>query len=227
MIAALIDFLFPRLCLGCASLLEKYEKYACLICQHNAAQTDFHLLENNKLKIQFNGLIPLEYAFAQFYYKKDTLIKKYIHQLKYNKQEKIGEILAKWYAIYLKDNLFIKDIDLILAVPIHKKRKQERGYNQVHLYIKTLSKELNIPYDFTTLKRIKNTNTQTKKDKKNRFEIVFGAFKLNTINNLNGKHILLIDDVITTGATLEACWEVLKEVPQLKISILSIAYADS
>lgn len=227
MIEKILSFLFPKLCYGCFTNLNSYEKYLCINCIHNAPLTGFHLNENNLLKSNFKGLVPLEFAYALFYYKKETGVQECIHQLKYKKQEKIGLFFGKWFSEVLKNNENLKSVDIILPVPIHTKRKIERSYNQVHLFVETISTELNIVYDFKALKRIKHTNTQTKKNKKNRFNLLEHAFDLNTGHNLENKHILLVDDVVTTGATIEACWLTLKKVPNIKISLLSIAYAES
>ena len=184
-------------------------------------------MENNEVFQKFYGRIPLEFGAALFYFHKKGIVQEMIHTLKYKGQQEISETIGHWYAEELKELEQLKSIDMIIPVPIHKKRLKERGYNQVEGFGKALSRAFNIPYNDQLLHRKIHTKTQTKKNLLGRTELSSNVFTVSFSENHHGNHFLLIDDVITTGATLETCYRALREIPNAKISIVCMAMAHS
>jgi ComF family protein len=223
----IINLFFPAVCAGCNSLLTPNEKVICTICRHNIPLTHQHISPNNEAFKKFYGRIPLEYASALLYFHKKGIAQELIHKLKYKGHQEIGTVLGDWYAQDLKDAVILKTVDAIIPVPLHKRKYRERGYNQVTTFGKALSSELNVPYNDSLLKRKVYSKTQSKKSLLGRNEGIKTIFDVSFTENDHGKHFLLIDDVITTGATLEACSRALLTIPGSKISIVCMAMAQS
>jgi len=224
MLKYLINLLFPKLCLGCNSLLLNNEEIICSECNHYLPYTNHHILENNDTTKKFYGIIPIEFSASMLYFHQKGIIQNMIHNLKYKNRQEVGTLLGKWYAKDLKSVDKIKTISEIIPVPLHKKRLEERGYNQITTFCEALSNELKIPYNPNLLYRSRYSKTQTKKDKENRKDIVNSLFDVNFIEADHNKHFLLVDDVMTSGATLEACAKALLKIPNCKVSIVTIAY---
>lgn len=227
MLKNLINLLFPNLCNGCTSLLLENEWLICTKCRHELPLTQHHLNPNNYIATKFYGILPIEFCSAMLYFHKDGIVQNLIHQLKYKNKSEIGTLLGKWYAHDLHQIVATQNFSAIIPVPLHKKKLKERGYNQVTSFCKALSEQLQIELNDQLLIRTTYSKSQTKKNKEARatdqevlFEAVFSPSD-------HGKHFLLVDDVITTGATLEACGKALLQIPNAKISILTIAYTDS
>lgn len=227
MLKSLINLFFPKLCNGCNALLLNNEDVICAKCRHELPLTYHHLIENNEIKTKFYGLLLIEFAAAMLYFHEKGIAQALIHNLKYRKQQEIGSVLGDLFGSELKETRKLPQIDFIIPTPIHKKRFQERGYNQVTTFCEALSKQLEIPVDTSVLFRAKHTKTQTRKSKEKRAEIMANNFQVMYKEYHIGKHFLLIDDVITTGATIEACAKAVLEIPNAKISLLSIAYTQS
>lgn len=227
MFKSLLHLFFPKLCNGCNSLLLNNESVICVKCRHNLPYTYHHQIENNDIMSKFYGILPVEQATAMLYFHSKGIVQELIHNLKYRKQQEIGTILGTIYAHELMDANKIPKVDYIIPTPIHKKRLQDRGYNQVTTFCEALSKELKIPIENDVLFRIKHTKTQTKKSKAKRAELMSNNFEIKAKDHHIGKHYLLVDDVITSGATIEACAKALLEIPNSKVSLLAIAYTQS
>ena len=219
----LLNLFFPKSCAGCHSFLLSDEKVICTQCRHEVPLTNHHKIEGNEIFQKFYGRIPLEYGSALFYFHKKGIVQEMIHKLKYKGQEEIGETIGNWYSEELQHLEQIKKIDYIIPVPLHKKRFRERGYNQVEGFGKALSENLKIPYDDQLLYRKLYTKTQTKKDLLGRADVIATVFDVSFSENHIGKHFLLIDDVLTTGSTLEACSRAILKIPNAKISIVCMA----
>jgi ComF family protein len=223
MINHLINLFFPKSCAGCHAFLLTDELVICTQCRHEIPLTNHHKIEQNEVVQKFYGRIPLEFGASLFYFHKKGIVQEMMHKLKYKGQEEVGETIGNWYAEELKNLEQIKTIDYIIPVPLHKKRLRERGYNQVAGFGKAMSKNLNIPYEDQLLQRKLYTKTQTKKDLLGRIEVIDKVFDVAFSEYHHGKHFLLIDDVITTGSTLEACSRALLKIPDAKISIVCMA----
>lgn len=224
MFSNLIHLFFPKLCNGCNVLLLKNEHCICTKCRYELPFTHHHLLEYNEITQKFYGIITLEYASAMLYFENKGIVQQMIHNLKYRNQQEIGTILGTIYGNELKKNNKLETIDYIIPTPIHKKRRSERGYNQVTTFCEALSKELNLPIATDLLFRKKHTKTQTRKNKTDRASLNQEDFMLENELNYVNSHFLIVDDVITSGATIEAISKKLLQVNDSKISIVSIAY---
>lgn len=227
MFKSIINLFFPKVCSGCKSFLLTNENVICTTCRHNIPLTNHHLNPENEAFKKFYGRIPVESVSALLYFHKKGIVQELIHSLKYRGHQEIGTVLGDWYAAELKDLELIKTIDVIIPVPIHKKRLRERGYNQVTTFGLALSKNLEIPFNTTLLQRKVYSKTQSKKNFLGRTEGIDAVFDVSFTEEDHNKHFLLIDDVITTGATLEACSHALLKIPGAKISIICMAMAHS
>jgi ComF family protein len=227
MLHHLINLFFPKSCAGCESFLLSNENVICTQCRHEIPLTNHHKIENNEIFQKLYGRIPIEYGSALFYFHKKGIVQEMIHKLKYKGQEEIGATIGDWYASELKNIEQMKNIDYIIPVPLHKKRLRERGYNQVESFGKAIASNLEIPYDKGLLHRNLHTQTQTRKDFLGRADVISTVFDVNFSERHHGRHFLLIDDVITTGSTLEACSRAILKIPDAKISIICMAMAHS
>jgi ComF family protein len=227
MFKSIINLFFPPVCAGCHSFLLSNENVICTICRHNIPLTNHHLNPDNEAFKKFYGRIPVEYVSALLYFHKKGIVQELIHNLKYKGQEEIGSVLGAWFAEDLKNSPIILSVDEIIPVPLHKRKLRERGYNQVTNFGNALSNGLNISYNPNILVRNIYSKTQSKKTLLNRSDGIDTIFDVSFSEKDHNKHFLLIDDVITTGSTLEACSHALMKIPGAKISIVCMAMAHS
>ena len=227
MFESLINLFFPKVCSGCSSFLLTNENVICTVCRHDIPLTNHHLIINNDAFKKFYGRIPVLHASALFYFHKKGIVQQLIHNLKYKGHEEIGAILGEWYAEDLKTIALLHTADEIIPVPLHRRKLKERGYNQVTTFGKSLSTRLKIDYNDSLLKRNVYSKTQSKKTLLGRTEGIETIFSVTFTEKDHNKHFLLIDDVITTGATLEACSRALLQIPGAKISVVCMAMAHS
>ncbi|MGZ9734591.1 ComF family protein [Flavobacterium sp. GNP002] len=227
MFESVINLFFPKVCSGCSSFLLSNENVICTVCRHEIPLTNHHLNPENDAFKKFYGRIPVVHTSALFYYHKKGIVQELIHNLKYKGHEEIGTILGEWYAEDLKTIDLLQSVDEIIPVPLHRRKLKERGYNQVTAFGTALSSSLNIDYNDTILVRNVYSKTQSKKNLLGRTEGIESTFDVSFTNKDHNKHFLLIDDVITTGATLEACSRALLKIPGAKISIVCMAMAQS
>jgi len=223
----LINVLFPKVCSGCSNHLLSNENVICTICRHEIPLTNHHLNPENEAIKKFYGKIPVEFASTLVYFHKKGIVQEMIHNLKYRGHEEIGAVLGEWQAENLKTLLITNSFDEIIPVPLHKKRLKERGYNQVSSFGLALSKKLKINYNPNILSRSVYSKTQVKKNLLNRTEVLEHIFEVNFSEKDHDKHFLLIDDVLTTGSTLEACGRELLKIPGAKISVVCMAMSHS
>ncbi|HKJ07327.1 MAG TPA: phosphoribosyltransferase family protein [Flavobacteriaceae bacterium] len=223
-LTSIVELFFPTICYCCDSQLTEGEKHICLNCRFDLPTTNFTKLEGNIVEQAFYGRIPIVAATALFYFYKEGKIQKLIHQLKYRGEQNVGVFTGKWLGQELKDSARFNTIDCVIPVPLHKKKLKKRGYNQVEKFGKTLATILNVDYIDNVLVKVTATKTQTHKIRFDRWKNVSELFTIQNSQLIANKHILLIDDVITTGATLEACYKALNKANNINISIASIAY---
>lgn len=227
MFKSLINLFFPKVCSGCSSFLLSNENVICTVCRHDIPLTNHHLNPENEAFKKFYGRIPVMHTSALFYFHKKGIVQELIHNLKYKGHEEIGAILGEWYADDLKTIDLLQSVDEIIPVPLHRRKLKERGYNQVTAFGKALSSSLNVIYNDSLLIRNVYSKTQSKKNLLGRTEGIESTFDVTFTEKDHNKHFLLIDDVITTGSTLEACSRALLKIPGAKISIVCMAMAQS
>lgn len=220
-----ISLFYPNNCLACGNNLFKNEHIICTSCLFHLPKTNYHLEKENQISKIFWGRTNIEMATACYFFIKSSKIQHLIHQLKYKGKKEIGIYIGEIYGKELIKSENFQNIDIIIPVPLHTKKERIRGYNQSEMFAIGLSSGMNIPFNTQTLIRTYASETQTKKNRFKRWENVKEIFDLKNPENIENKHILLIDDVITTGATLEACANILNTINGVKISIASIAFA--
>ena len=218
----ILNIIYPSLCCSCGKALTRNEDLICFSCRNLLPKVSDVDFQNNELTNRFFGKMDVTFASSFFYYYKDGITQKILHQFKYNNYPEIGELLGKWFAYDLAENNIPDDIDLIIPVPLHPKKERKRGYNQSQYFAKGLSEVTAIPTDFETLERIQHQKSQTLKTKEQRWKNVKDAFRVLDKQNIENRHILLVDDIITTGATLEACGSQLYRNGAAQISIVTI-----
>lgn len=223
----LLSVIFPSGCAGCSTLLLKNEKIICTKCIHNLALTHHFNLKNHEIDRVFYGLLPYEFAASLLYFTKKGITQQLMHQLKYKNRPEIGTFLADFFTNNLKQIEAIKTVDYIISVPIHTSRLQQRGYNQVSSFAETLGKNLEIPVLEGVLIKDKNQKSQITNSKADRLKQIQNVFTIQKSEKIEGKHILLVDDIFTTGATMEACAKEILRVPNTKVSLLTMAYTQS
>lgn len=219
----IINLFYPKTCLHCRNHLNKHEDFLCMHCLADLPFTDFTNWENNPMEKTFTGRIPVVESTALLFFRKKGITQHLIHLLKYKGEESVGKFMGDMLGKTMKESTRFKSLDGIIVVPLHPKKQKERGYNQLSLFAETLSKYLNIPVIDDVLIKVKTSETQTLKDRLNRFEKLNEKFKMINPEHITGKHLLLVDDVITTGATLEACAIELLKADKTKISIATMA----
>jgi len=224
MLNSLIDLFFPKICYACGNAIESKLNHICLHCRHDLPRVDtFILQEDNPIEKIFWGRLQIEKATSFLQYQKDGKVQNLLYYLKYKGIKEIGISLGELTALELKETSFFNDIDLLLPVPIHRRKMKKRGFNQSHLIAEGVSKVSAIKVDKTAVQKIINTPSQTKKGRFQRWENVASSFKVIDNTALEQKHILIIDDVVTTGATIEALGLELLKLEGVKLSLLTIA----
>lgn len=209
----------------CDHILINKERVICTNCRHELPVTNFPLDNDNPVQKVFYGRVKIEYATSLLLFSKKGNVQKLIHQLKYRGHREISEFLGAWMGARLaEENLGLK-IDAVIPVPLHKKKLKSRGFNQVEDFGREIARKLEVPYLDHVLLKTSFTSTQTLKARLSRWSNIEETFILANPELIINKHILMVDDIITTGATLEACSRVLKEAGGVKISIASMALA--
>jgi len=221
---SLLHILFPHVCDGCGSDIVDEESSLCMKCIAEMPETNFHLHANNPVEKIFWGRLPIISATAQYYFVKESLMQRLMHQLKYKGNKELGKQLGRLMGYELqKTNRFNKP-DYLIPLPLFASKEKRRGYNQATVLCEGIAEVMNIEIARDVIVRTQHTETQTKKGRIERWQNMEGKFEMTKPGKIQNKNILLVDDVITTGATLEACGhELLKASP--KLSIVSLCYA--
>ena len=223
---SLLHLFYPELCVACGGGLVSNETYICLDCQLNLPKTGFHKYSGNPADQIFWGRFPLQRASSFLYFEKAAGVQKILHHIKYLGGKKIAKMIGELYGDELKSIGEYDNIDVIIPVPLHKSKLISRGYNQSEWFALGLSETIKVPVQSNNLIRIYKSETQTRKTRYKRWQNVSDIFAVAHPDLLKNKHILLVDDVVTTGATLEACAQQLLALNcGIKISIATIAFA--
>ncbi len=220
-----VSLILPNYCLACEQGLESNEELICTTCLFKLPKTDFHLDPENEVSRKFVRRVTVTSAQAFLRFRKRGKVQKLIHKLKYEGYPEIGLLLGKLYGGQLREADWISDVDLIAPVPLHPKKLKTRGYNQSDGFAEGLSEVLNIPWQADLLYRTQHNESQTRKDTLARIKGAEKKFALTAPDSVKNKHILLADDVLTTGATLESCAQTLLNEQARAVSLATIAFA--
>lgn len=218
----MLNVLFPKFCSTCTNVLLKEEALLCSYCLSELPLTHFHTYNDKTVLDKFYGLLPVQEATALLYFIKKSLTQKLLHQLKYNGQQNIGSYFGNWLGSELSQLEGYADVDVIVPVPLHKKRLRSRGYNQVTNFSKQIAKQLQATYCDKSLIKVTNVKSQVSLNYWDRFRSK-QIFQLGNAEMVRDKHVLLVDDIITTGDTLLQCGKELLKAPVKKLSIATLA----
>lgn len=221
----LTELLFPRLCVVCGDKLIEQEQWICLHCLHHIPRTNFHLEPENPVAQLFYGRVTIEHATAFFYFSKGSKYQSLLHNLKYKGMKELGTEIGKQFGIDLLKSESFASVDVICPVPLHPLKEKKRGYNQSWWIASGIAQQMQKQLSDDNLKRITATETQTRKARFERWQNVEGIFELADPQAFSGKHILLVDDVVTTGSTLEACAQAIISKTDARVSIATLATA--
>ncbi len=224
-LASLFELFFPRVCAICTKSLFLHEEVICMPCRLHLPETGYHTEPANKAARVFWGRVRIEHCSSFLHYRKGNSVQRLIHQLKYKGRKDIGEYLGRLYGKKLAEAGLLTGIDFIIPVPLHWKKERRRGYNQSLAIAMGVSAEIMKPVATDKVTRKFYNVSQTTKDRYGRWENARERFALSDNHGLEGKHLLIVDDVITTGSTIESLASVLGEVPHVKISVISIGIA--
>lgn len=222
---SILNLFYPRVCAACGEPLLKDEETVCLKCRYLLPKTSYELNPENPLAQTFYGRVKFHAVTACFFFAKSGKVQHLIHELKYKGNKSAGVFLGQELGKTIKDAPLFQGIDYLIPVPLHAKREKQRGYNQSLMICQGIHEVTNIPIGDKYLVREIYTETQTHKSAEERFKNVKDIFKVRFAKELEGKHILLIDDVLTTGATLESCAHALESIPGLTMSAATAACA--
>jgi len=225
MLKSLVNLVFPDVCLTCQLQLTDNEKQLCTSCRHKLPLTNYHLNQDNFISRLFYGRAKIETGTALLHFEKKGITQQLIHQLKYKEQQQVGTLLGTWLGTELSNCKDYSNIDLVIPVPLHIKKLRSRGYNQVSKFGQEIATALQVDYTEDVLLKISNTTSQVTKNRFSRWTGKNDTFALSNTHKITGKHILLVDDIITTGATLEACIIELNKAKNIKISIATMSIA--
>lgn len=228
MLGWLKDFnslIYPHLCASCGKTLYRHENCLCSFCKVSFPKTNFHQEKENPIAKIFWGRVEVESAAAYCFFRKGDKIQHVMHELKYKGNWKVGVEMGNLYGADLAQSALFSSADFLVPVPLHPSRQKKRGYNQAEQIANGMSESMNVPVDVTTLVRGSANETQTKKSHYERWQNVESIFQVSEPQKFINKHVIVVDDVITTGSTLEACVQALKTVEGIKVSVATLACA--
>lgn len=228
MLSDLLSLIFPRYCYACLTALVRGERYVCTECRIKLPYTNLHAHpdSSNMVSRRFWGKVPVKHVLPYLYFRRAGRVQRLLHQLKYKGAEELGEAMGNWYGSELQGHGYDQHFDLILPVPLHPRKRRQRGYNQAESFARGLAGQLEVPLNSHLLVREKHSATQTQKSREERWQNVEGMFRVRDKAPLLDQRILLADDVITTGSTVEACAAVLLQAGCREISVAAIAAAE-
>lgn len=223
-----VDFFqlfYPNICAACGERLLNQEKVICTRCLVDLPRTNFHFEHDNPVSQLFWGRVNVQNATALFRFQKGSRFQDLLHLLKYNGRQDVGEELGRQLGFELKKSEIFSSVNVVIPVPLHPKREKKRGYNQAECIAKGIAESMEIEIQSRNLVRNVETQTQTKKSRIERWKNVDSIFEIKQPEKLNNMHILLVDDVVTTGATLEACAQAILKTEGTKVNIAALATA--
>jgi ComF family protein len=221
----LVALVYPDVCMVCGNSLTEREKIICIDCEHHLPRTRFHDDPENPVAVSFWGRVEISSATAFLYFRRGTITQHLLHKLKYKGKKHIGRYLGELFACELVRTEFFQTIDAIIPVPLHPAKKRKRGFNQSELIARGMAKVMEAEVFERVLVRKTFSSTQTRKNRFERWKNVENIFSVEDKKRLEGLHVMVIDDVITTGATMEACLQALSEIDGIALSAGAIAFA--
>lgn len=222
---SVLHLFFPHICAGCGNDILHQESNLCIRCMNALPETNFEMLPNNPVEKIFWGRLPVSAASAQYYFTKESLIQRLMHQFKYKGNRDLGLQLGRLMGEQLKKSGRFDAIEALIPLPLFPQKERKRGYNQATVLCQGIAEAMSIPVSDKIITRPQHTETQTKKGRIERWKNIDGKFILTNPRSIQGKHLLLVDDVITTGATLESCGHELLKAEDVKLSIASLCVA--
>lgn len=222
---ALLHLAFPHVCQSCGTDVVQADHQLCLRCLGSLPVTLFHQHANNPVERMFWGRLPLLTASAQFYFTKESMMQHLMHQVKYRSNKELCKYLGRLMGAALTESHRFQNIDALVPLPLYVTKEKKRGYNQATLLCNGMAERMYIPVWDGCVRRTLHTDSQTKKNRIERWLNMMGRFELANAQQIEGKHILLVDDVVTTGATLEACGRALLEAPGVKLSVATLCFS--
>jgi ComF family protein len=222
---SVLHLLFPHVCMGCGSDILNEETVLCMRCMDAMPETNFELHQNNPVEKLFWGRLPLTAATAQFYFTKESLMQHLMHQFKYKGNKDLGLQLGRLMGTRLKNTNRFSAIDALVPLPLFPAKEKRRGYNQATVLCDGMAEAMGIPVLDKIVTRPQHTETQTKKGRIERWKNMEGKFILSNAEAIKNKHLLLVDDVVTTGATLEACGNELLKAENVKLGLACLCVA--
>lgn len=222
---SLLHLAFPHVCEGCGDDIVESDNMLCLRCLSSLPATDFHLYPANPIEKLFWGRLPITHATAQYYFTKESMMQHLMHQFKYRGNKDLGMYLGKLMGNALSASNRFSNVDVIIPLPLFAAKEKKRGFNQAAVLGNGISEVLGKPVLKNVIKRTANTESQTKKSRVERWQNIEGRFELLNKAMIQAQHVLLVDDVVTTGATLEACGRELMEAESIQLSIATLCFS--
>ncbi|MCB9262399.1 MAG: ComF family protein [Flavobacteriales bacterium] len=221
-----VQLIYPNLCFLCGDGLVKGESGICIGCDASLPKTLYWEYNNNPIYNSMHARCGIEHASAYLFFQKQNKVQKIMHRFKYHGDKILGMEMGRRFGLRLKEVDLLADVDVVMAIPLHISKQMQRGFNQSEILAEGIAQSLRKKTDFKALKRNIANSSQTTKNRIERWENVESIFSVNIPKSVSGKHILLIDDVFTTGATMEACIEAIQKANANKISIATLAVSD-
>lgn len=223
--ASLVNLFFPHVCAGCEQPLSRGEQVVCVDCISKLPGTAFRLKGNNPIEMLFAGRINIEMATACYFFHKEAVLQNMLHQFKYHGRRDVGWYMGRQMGLIIAASDNSGQFDGLVPVPLYYTKEKKRGYNQSAILCEGMAEILHLPVLPHAISRIHATESQTHKTRMNRWENVQSAFEIRKAGQLKGRHVLLVDDVVTTGATIEACARPILKIPGAKVSVAALAMA--
>ncbi len=221
----LLTLVYPELCAACANHLYKGEEVICTVCRHHLPYTSFESHAGNPVEKLFWGRVPISSAASLLFFRKGSRVQHLLHELKYRRNRAVGVRMGELMGLRLSQTARFNTADILLPVPLHPAKIRQRGYNQAGVIVEGMARSMNKRVDEFNFQRTDFTESQTRKSRYARFENMKDVFTIRDEEAFRNKHFILVDDVITTGATIEACAQRLLKVPGVKVSVVSLASA--
>jgi ComF family protein len=222
---ALLHLAFPHLCEGCGTDTLHPDHYLCVHCLDDLPKTGFPQHDDNPVEQLFWGRLPVEHAAAHYYFTKESTMQHLVHEFKYHGHQDLGRYLGRLMGFDLLLSHRFSDLDALVPLPLHPAKERQRGFNQATVLCEGIAEVMNKPLLTDVVTRPEFTETQTHKSRVERWQNMEGKFRLSNTKAAEGRHVLLVDDVVTTGATLEACGSALLQVPGLRLSLATLCTA--